>query len=536
MDTRGKNNRAAAIVACFGALLLVGCAIWLADYPLLASMMGLGTVVIAGAAVLLARHGRTGLGVAVLVVGVLLGIGTGRGMLTVIDFVAEISRPLPSPPLIEEEADYLYWRHETLGWVAPRMGDDWAPAPPGPLGTVMRTRDVDGYWEWEERETGAQLVVISLTLASDAPADALFELGFLRGAMERAIGDDERRDGPDAEDLADGEVWLDAEQTEGDRSQAATGRWLSFTDAQGNARALVIVAFHHVDDDFSSMLQFAHVAGSTWRGPGRALAGFEPAGGSLLEARALHAGRVLGSATAGTSPSPAIPPFDWVSYEGPLGAMPGYLAMPATTPRGAVLWLHGGFAVGEEIGPDWGPAALAASGIAVLVPALRGEPGSPGQRELFLGELDDARAALTYLSRRSMTAERDIVVMGHSTGGTLALLLAESGVVVRSVIAFGPMADAVHMLDLVDDPPFPVRDVAEIWVRSPVHFIDGIVSPTFVIEGEDSPNAFDTETLAELAEGSTLLRVDLYEGDHFSVVMPVTMTVAANIDRPGPVL
>jgi acetyl esterase/lipase len=541
MEKRGNDNRAAALVAGLGAWVLIGCTVWLAEHPLLAAMIGLGVIVITGAATLLARYSGLWAGGLVLVLGAAMAVGTGIGMRSFIELIEVVSRPLPAPALTEVEADYLYWRHPELGWVVPRMEEeDWSPTLAGPLGGVMRARDVDGYWEWVSNETGAQLVVISLHLASDAPDDVQFEVGFLHGAMEQAVGDHERTDRADDADVAEGEVWLEAEQTEGDRSQAATGRWLTYTDARGNHRALAIVAFHHVDDDFTTMLQFAHVADSPWLGPGLALEGFHGTTGSLIEARAAHPGRLLAptASTNGQALSPPIPPFIRVSYEGPLGAMPAYLAMPTGTPRGGVLWLHGGFAVGEEIGPDWGPAALAASGIAVLVPTLRGEPGSPGQRELFLGEVDDARAALTDFSRRSGLEAADIVVVGHSTGGTLALLLAESGIGVRAVVCFGPMSDAVRMLDLVDEPPFPIRDIAELWIRSPVHFVGGIASPTYVIEGEDSPNALDTETMADAAEaaGSTLLHATLYEGDHFSVVMPITMTVAANIDRPGPIL
>ena len=63
----------------------------------------------------------------------------------------------------------------------------------------------------------------------------------------------------------------------------------------------------------------------------------------------------------------------------------------------------------------------------MMFPGLRGTSGNPGTQESFLGEVDDVLAAADFLRKVDYVDPSRIYLGGHSTGGTLALLVAEAG-------------------------------------------------------------------------------------------------------------
>ena len=91
----------------------------------------------------------------------------------------------------------------------------------------------------------------------------------------------------------------------------------------------------------------------------------------------------------------------------------------------AVLFLHGGFAFGDD---DWEMARpYRDAGFVVLAPVLRGENGQPGDFTLFFEEVNDVLAAAEALSQVSYVDVQHMFVAGHSAGGTLAALAAMAG-------------------------------------------------------------------------------------------------------------
>ena len=60
----------------------------------------------------------------------------------------------------------------------------------------------------------------------------------------------------------------------------------------------------------------------------------------------------------------------------------------------------------------------------MMFPSLRGGNDNPGNKEGFLGEVDDVLAAADFLSKQEFVDPNRIYLGGHSTGGTLVLLVA----------------------------------------------------------------------------------------------------------------
>ena len=237
--------------------------------------------------------------------------------------------------------------------------------------------------------------------------------------------------------------------------------------------------------------------------------------------------------------APVPPPdvFEKVMYPAPLGDNVAYITPVRPGPRRpAVLWLRGGFggSLGEGAwtpGPrrnDQSARAFREAGLVLMVPALRGGNTNPGAHEYFLGEVEDVLAALEFLKRRPDVDPAHIYLGGHSTGGTLALLVAANGPPVAGVLAFGPIDDVSHYgrtntaLDRAEG--------AEVSLRSPVNVMDRIRVPTLVLEGAKG-NAFALEPLSRAAHGAPVRFVTVQGGTHFSILAPLTELLAGRIAR-----
>jgi acetyl esterase/lipase len=122
------------------------------------------------------------------------------------------------------------------------------------------------------------------------------------------------------------------------------------------------------------------------------------------------------------------------------------------TPKGCVLFLHGGFWRAAYDRAHVGPlaVALARSGFEVITPEYR-RTGAPGGG--WPGTLDDVAAAVRTVPPR-VAPELPLILAGHSAGGHLALWagagLAADGLAPRGVLALAPVADlaTAYHLDL----------------------------------------------------------------------------------------
>jgi len=267
--------------------------------------------------------------------------------------------------------------------------------------------------------------------------------------------------------------------------------------------------------------------------------------GDLVKARAGFEARFRETDIPRDEPAPRPPAgvFEIVRYDSPAGKLVAYLT-PAPgdgKKRPAVVWCHGGFGgIGEwlfDAENPQAPKAFRDAGFVLMCPAWRGENDNPGRCELFYGEVDDAIAAVGYLKRLPHVDAARIYVAGHSTGGTIALLVAESekAADVRAVFSFGGAPDLEGVVDKGTiygyRPPFDVRSPRELRLRSPIQFAAGTRVPTFYFEGEDSGYCADAKKMESLARaaGAPLEAHIVAGGDHFDILPPLTALVAKKI-------
>ena len=243
----------------------------------------------------------------------------------------------------------------------------------------------------------------------------------------------------------------------------------------------------------------------------------------------------------GGRPAP-IPPkgFEQVRYPSAVGELVAYVATPSgrETRGPAVVYVLGGFSNGVGSTP-WAPAkrandqsgrAFTEAGLTVMWPSRRGGHDNPGLKEGFYGEVDDVLAARAWLAKQPYVDPERIYLVGHSTGGVVSLLAAASSRgAFRAVFAIGP----------VDDPAvygeratvYDTSDPEERRLRAPGAWLDVIVDPTWVLEGDQgrlgARGAASIRSMQDSTDNSAL-RFAVVEGlDHFSVLRPATEVIAA---------
>lgn len=260
-------------------------------------------------------------------------------------------------------------------------------------------------------------------------------------------------------------------------------------------------------------------------------------GKTLAQARTDASTRLIRQTRDGTAPpTPPEGVFDLIRYPAPPGSLSAYLTPRPATPgkHPAIIWMTGGDS--NTIGDVWTPqppendqsaAAYREAGIVMMFPSLRGGNDNPGIREAFYGEVQDILAAADYLASLDYVDPQRIYLGGHSTGGTLALLVAESDPRFRATFAFGPVYDvSVYGPDML---PVAMDDAQEIRLRSPGYWLSSIRSPTFVFEGDHDANTGELERMRSESHDSNVEFLVVPRADHFSTLAPVNALIARKI-------
>lgn len=235
-------------------------------------------------------------------------------------------------------------------------------------------------------------------------------------------------------------------------------------------------------------------------------------------------------------PAPPNNTFSLVTYDAPTGKFPAYLTPDPGDGKKhpAILWITGGDC--NSIGPVWVPgsgggdqtaSAYRRAGLVMMFPSLRGGNQNAGQKEGFLGEVDDVKAAGEYLAKLPYVDSKRIYLGGHSTGGTLVLLVAECSDQFRAVFSFGPVHDVSGYPPQFT--PFNTRDRAEVEVRSPGLWLETITSPTFVFEGTKDGNLPALEIMAKASKNPKVRFFPVQGADHFTLLSPVNKLLAGKI-------
>jgi alpha/beta superfamily hydrolase len=202
----------------------------------------------------------------------------------------------------------------------------------------------------------------------------------------------------------------------------------------------------------------------------------------------------------------------------------------------AIVWLTGGdsnslddFWTEGAPANDQSASAYRKAGLVMMFPTLRGGNTDSGGKEFFYGEVDDVLAAAEHLAQLPYVDAQYIYLGGHSTGGTLALLTAEASTRFKAVFAFG----AVSRMNRYPDSLVPdsiLENTSENRMRSPIHWLDGITTPTWLIEGAESPgNHEELDDLCAHTRNAAVHCISVPGFNHFSVLGKVSRVIAARL-------
>ena len=254
---------------------------------------------------------------------------------------------------------------------------------------------------------------------------------------------------------------------------------------------------------------------------------------SLLEKRKGHKTELIEKKNDDTPPpQPPEEVFDLIKYPAPTGELSAYLSKESESkePGPAIIWLTGGFPVsspGEylwmetSIDNEQSARIYRLKGITMMFPHLRGRSGSPGQIENFYGEVNDVISALDYLEKLKRVDPRRIYLGGHSTGGTLALLVAAATDRFAGVISLGPTSDHYGKDGMVYKWNAKERDF-----RSPIKHLASIKSPTIIAEGEHGNKGALLELRKAGEKNPNITTAVIKDGDHFQIIHPLNNMIA----------
>jgi dipeptidyl aminopeptidase/acylaminoacyl peptidase len=228
--------------------------------------------------------------------------------------------------------------------------------------------------------------------------------------------------------------------------------------------------------------------------------------------------------------------FQIVQYESPAGKMAAYLTPDPKDgkKRPAIVWITGGDC--NTIGDVWSDhpaendqtaAQFRQAGVVVMFPSLRGGNQNPGVKEGFLGEVDDVIAATEFLRKQPHVDPDRIYLGGHSTGGTLVLLVAASSDKYRAVFSFGPVDEVGGYGPLYV--PCDMADPKELEIRSPGRWVNTIRIPTFVFEGTVGGNVGSLRAMAKVSTNTSVRYFPVTGANHFNLLAPVNTLIAGKV-------
>ena len=221
-----------------------------------------------------------------------------------------------------------------------------------------------------------------------------------------------------------------------------------------------------------------------------------------------------------------VPPpgVDEVQYTSGTLKLKAWVTHPEARPakKPAVVFLHGGFAFGEE---DWDMTQpFQDAGFVVMTPMLRGENGLPGSYSMFYNEVDDVLAAAEMFAKMPHVDSQHMYIAGHSVGGTVTLLTALTSTRFRAAASFSGSPDQVAWARTEDDDvvPFDKSNKLEFQMRSPLAYPRSFKCPVRMFYGsQEFLFSRPSQKTAELARAANLdVQAVQIPGDHDTAVDP----------------
>jgi dipeptidyl aminopeptidase/acylaminoacyl peptidase len=179
----------------------------------------------------------------------------------------------------------------------------------------------------------------------------------------------------------------------------------------------------------------------------------------------------------------------------------GWLIKPANFEQGRkypmVLWIHGGPWSMYDVGFNWSFQNFAANGYAVLYTNPRGSTGYGqdfvnGIQHAYPGkDYDDLMAGVDAAIAKGYIDERNLFVCGGSGGGVLTAWIVGHTNRFAGAVSMRPVINWHSFVGTTDGSSwyrqfkkYPWEDPMEYAVRSPLHYVANVTTPTMVMTGE----------------------------------------------------
>jgi dipeptidyl aminopeptidase/acylaminoacyl peptidase len=179
----------------------------------------------------------------------------------------------------------------------------------------------------------------------------------------------------------------------------------------------------------------------------------------------------------------------------------GWLVKPANFEAGKkypmVLWIHGGPWSMYDVAFNWGYQNFAGLGYAVLYTNPRGSTGYGqdfvnGIQYSYPGkDYDDLMAGVDAAIAKGFIDEKNLFVCGGSGGGVLTAWIVGHTPRFAAAVSMRPVINWHSFVGTTDGPSwyrqfkkYPWEDPMEFAVRSPLHYVGNVTTPTMVMTGE----------------------------------------------------
>jgi acetyl esterase/lipase len=180
-----------------------------------------------------------------------------------------------------------------------------------------------------------------------------------------------------------------------------------------------------------------------------------------------------------------------------------------------IVYLHGGWALGPSDVTDC--EAFMKAGYIVFAPTYRGENGNDGIYELMLGEVDDAKEAIKWISKQPYVDGTKIYAFGHSAGGGISAMLSLQKDIPLKICGSSGGIYTSGFPGWDDMRPFDINNKMEGKMRVLIENIPSMLRPHYAYLGTE--DVFEIENITNKSKNSKLT-VTPVKGDHFTSLKP----------------